>query len=119
MIRNINGEIFTTEELLNKKIDEIQINLESTQELVKRIDTLELSLVKTLKYIQLQHRLDGFYEEIMKYLPRDKQNMLVDMDDCITDLLVTYGEYFYKNGYYDGKESKEAIKWKLTQKGSM
>jgi hypothetical protein len=109
MISNNKGDIYTNVELLNKRIDQINANVKTTQELAKRMDLLEISLARTEEGRRIHQKMDVLYKEISQFLPHEMRGLKVKMDDCCTELLDMYAEYFYKNGYYDGRESDSML----------
>lgn len=109
MVKDNNGNIYTYAEMLDKRINELQINIKDTKTLAKRIDDLVVVFLNTKECKQAQCRLEEFYEKIKRHLPEDTHKIMMDLDDFYTEILIMYKEYFYKRGYYDGRNSKGLI----------
>lgn len=103
MIKDSNGNIHTHDEFKEKKIEEIQVNVNDTKSLTKRLEDLEVALVKTKACKEGHARLEVFYKEIKQYLPEEKHKLIMKLDDLYMELLIVNEEYFYKHGYYDGR----------------
>ena len=71
-----------------------------------KLDKLVLKLEATKECKNANEELDSLYEAIRAFLPEDKKKLTFDIDDCLTEILIMYEEYFYKNGYKDGQRAK-------------
>jgi hypothetical protein len=109
MIKDTNGVIYTHDEFLEKRMKEIQVNINYIKALAKRLDSLEVAIEKTNAYKQSRARLDIFYKEINQHLPEEKHNLTMKLDDLFIEVVILYEEYFYKHGYYDGRKFKGPI----------
>ena len=103
MIKDSNGNIHTHDEFVEKRIEEIQVNVNDTKSLTKRLEDLEVTFVKTKACKEGYARLEVLYKEIKQHLPEGKHNLIMKLDDLYMELLIVNEEYFYKHGYYDGR----------------
>lgn len=106
MVKNKNGEVNTHSEVMDKSMNEINIDIKDTESLSKKLDKLVLKLEATKKCKHAYKKLDNLYEAVGAFLPEDKKKLTFDIDDCFTEILIIYEEYFYKNGYKDGQRAK-------------
>lgn len=67
-----------------------------------RICDLEQIVTKDEQYRLINDDLKTVFKKIQALLPEDKQNLASEAEDCFTELLMLYEEYFYKYGYSDG-----------------
>lgn len=110
MVKNKNGDVYTYTEVMDKSINEINIDIKDTEAMSKKLDKLVLKLEATKECRHTYKKLDGLYEAVGGFLPEDKKKLIFDIDDCFTEILIMYEEYFYKNGYKDGQRSKGLFK---------
>ena len=75
-----------------------------------KLDKLVLKLEATKECKNANEKLDSLYEAIGAFLPVDKKKLIFDVDDCFTEILIMYEDYFYKNGYQDGQRSNGLLK---------
>lgn len=104
MFRDVNGNIYTEAEIMEKRIDEVSININDSNDLAERMDELILDIENTDVCRREYNALRVYMEEINAYLPEGRKNLVVKLDDCFTNILVLFEEFFYKNGYYDNQE---------------
>ncbi len=71
------------------------------RDLRKRIDELELEILQTDSCKDIDRDLEKIFTEIKRYLPEDKQHLIKNAEYCLTEGLILYKDYFYKNGYLD------------------
>lgn len=110
MVKNKNGDVYTYSEVMDKSINETNIDIKNTESLSKKLDKLVLKLEDTKENKYANKKLDSLYEAVGAFLPEDKKKLTFDIDDCFTEILIMYEEYFYKNGYKDGQRSKGLFK---------
>jgi hypothetical protein len=71
----------------------------------KRLDELILNFHKTRDYELTFVRLDMCYSSLRESLQECDLRLVIDLDDCILEILTVFEEYFYIKGYRDGKRS--------------
>lgn len=73
----------------------------------KRIEELELDILQTAECKKLDKKMDIIFNKIRRYLPEDKKHLTSDVEDCFTEGLILYEQYFYKNGFMDNNETSK------------
>ncbi|MCX7746909.1 MAG: hypothetical protein N2645_08460 [Clostridia bacterium] len=66
-----------------------------------RIDKIITEIEATSECKEVNKKIKQYFTEIQKYLPKDKKNLTVLIDDCITEMLIIY-EKLYDSGFVDG-----------------
>lgn len=84
--------------------------VKNKEALSKKLDKLVLKLEDTKECKNANKKLDSLYEAIGAFLPEDKKKLVFDVDDCFTEILIMYEDFYYKNGYIDGQRSKGLLK---------
>ena len=75
-----------------------------------KLNKLVLRLEATKECKNSNKKLDSLYETIGAFLPEDKKKLIFEVDDCFTEILIMYEDYFYKNGYQDGQRSNGLLR---------
>lgn len=75
-----------------------------------KLNKLVLKLEATKECKNANNKLDSLYDAIGAFLPEDKKKLIFEVDDCFTEILIMYEDYFYKNGYQDGQRSNGLLK---------
>jgi hypothetical protein len=106
MIIDKNGIILTDTELMKMNIKNTVINTDATNTLIKHLEGLVKNLECTEEYEKFNREYNYYLEEIRNYLSDNKKELAVKIDDCYTEILILFKEYFYKQGYYDCLKSR-------------
>lgn len=75
-----------------------------------KLNELVLKLEATKECKNANEKLESLYETIGAFLPEEQKKLIFEVDDCFTEILIMYEDYFYKNGYQDCQRSKGLIK---------
>lgn len=79
MVKNKNGDVYTHSEVMDKSINEINIDVKDTEALSKKLDKLVLKLEATKECKHTYKKLDGLYEAVGAFLPEDKKKLTFDI----------------------------------------
>jgi len=109
MVIDTKGNILTDLELNEMIINDVAINIGSTELLVRRMDSLIEKLENTDGYKKIYKKYNQYLEEIKTCIPGDKKELLMKLDDCYTDILILHEEYFYKQGYIDSFNKNRGV----------
>lgn len=105
MIEESRENVFENKAFHDKSIIETPAD-KRTEPDMNRIDELILKIQNTREYEQKYKNLDNYYGKIRERLKGRDGRLISDMDDCFTDILIMFEEYFYVTGYNDGIRSK-------------
>jgi hypothetical protein len=81
-----------------------------TDLLTEKLDELILNFVKTKEYEFAYAKLDICYNSVLECLQFSDYKRVIDVDDCVTEILIVFGEYLYIHGYKDGRNPKVIFK---------
>lgn len=96
-------------DLIKMSIDGIVFISGDTNSLLKYFDDLVKSLESTEEYKRKDKIYNFYLKEIKNCLPINKKELSSRLDDCYTEILILYQEYFYKHGYCDGFRSRNIL----------
>ncbi|TYQ14593.1 UNVERIFIED_CONTAM: hypothetical protein Cloal_0944 [Acetivibrio alkalicellulosi] len=89
---------------MTKYTEETGINIKDTLDYTKRLDTLAEKLEKTKESIEINRKYTEQYNLLEKALPKDKLDLIRQLDDTYMELLILHEEFFYKSGHMDRPE---------------
>ncbi|OGO82407.1 MAG: hypothetical protein A2Y21_07730 [Clostridiales bacterium GWC2_40_7] len=103
MVKDNLGNLYTDYELLKKRINEVNLDVKATEELMDKLNSFSNEISNTHEYKFFKRQLLKYYRTIKDHLPEDNQNVVDNMDNCFDKILTAYKEYFYIEGYKEGK----------------
>lgn len=103
MIIDSNGNMLTDTEIKRMSVKDLSVNVNDSEDLMEHLDSLVEKLEGSEEFRLLNARFSYYMEEIRKYLPEDKKYLPMKLDDCFTEELILYQEFFYKRGYNDSQ----------------
>jgi hypothetical protein len=104
------GNVLTDNEFLGMKINEGQVDIRNTEAVSKRIDTLILKLEQSKECRLAYRKLNEYLRLIKERLGDNDSKIVMNLDDCFTEILIMFEEFFYVQGYKDGARSELVVK---------
>lgn len=95
---------------MNKSIENIYIDIKDSNSYVKRLDDLAVKLEKTRECREINKRYSKLYNSLENIIPKEKQDLIRQLDDTYMELLILHEDFFYRNGHLDKPEFKGFFK---------
>ncbi|NLI59365.1 MAG: hypothetical protein GX387_12800 [Clostridium sp.] len=91
---------------MNKNIESACVDIKDPNSYTKRLDYLAEKLEKTKECREINRRYSKLYKSLENIIPKEKQDLIRQLDDTYMELLILHEDFFYKNGYLDKPEFK-------------
>jgi thiamine kinase-like enzyme len=91
---------------MNKNIENTCVDIKDPHSYTKRLDYLAEKLEKTKECREINRRYSKLYKSLENIIPKEKQDLIRQLDDTYMELLILHEDFFYKNGHLDKPEFK-------------
>ncbi|MDQ2086506.1 hypothetical protein RBH29_08705 [Herbivorax sp. ANBcel31] len=95
---------------MGKNIENTCVDIENNTDYTKRLDALAVKLDKTKECKEINSRYNELYKSLENAVPKEKQELIRQLDDTYMELLIIHEDFFYKNGHLDRPEFKGFFK---------
>jgi hypothetical protein len=102
MFKDKDGKIYSDLEYYNKRISEINIDPEGTEEINQRVNEILLVVNELAKCKQLYRKFDEKSRYLRAHLDEESIKCVCEIEGCFKDILTIFQEYLYLQGYRDG-----------------
>lgn len=109
MVIDSNGNILTDFELNRMRIKDVRIMVNETKALSEEFNKLIVSIEHTEEYVNLDKNFMNYMNELKSSLPEEKHTLLMKLNDCYTEILMLYKEYFFKCGYIYALNKNQSV----------
>jgi hypothetical protein len=104
MFKDKDGKIYSDLEYYNKRISEINIDPEGTEEINQRVNEILLVVNELAKCKQLYRKFDDKSRYLRAHLDEESIKCVCEIENCFKDILTIFQEYLYLQGYRDGMQ---------------
>lgn len=105
MIEDSHGNIYTDYDFIKKTINQVNINVKSTEILMKKMNSLVCEINDTIEFKYYSQQLKAYYNLVKHRTPCNNRNIEYKIEECIEKMLALYKEYFFIQGFEEGKKS--------------
>ena len=109
MYKDNNGVMFSDLEFYQKSISEVNVDVKGTEEATVRLNEIELIIKEETKCRLLFQKFEEKTKYLKGQLDENSIKCILDIENCLLDILLIYKEYLYAQGYNDGKRKENKI----------
>lgn len=89
---------------MNKNFENTCIDIKDSKSYAKRLDDLAEKLEKSKECREINRRYSKLYNSLENIIPKEKQDLIRQLDDTYMELLILHEDFFYRNGHLDKPE---------------
>lgn len=91
-------------DIMNKNFENTCIDIKDSKSYAKRLDDLAEKLEKSKECREINRRYSKLYNSLENIIPKEKQDLIRQLDDTYMELLILHEDFFYRNGHLDKPE---------------